>query len=77
MVEPRESGAFQAAAEDFRAKLANPAYNGAVFFAVTRQAPRRAVMNFLHVDVDAEQCYERSRNKIRHYTFNGCVCILK
>jgi regulator of telomere elongation helicase 1 len=36
VVEPRESAAFNAAAEDFRAKLANPAYNGAVFFAVTR-----------------------------------------
>lgn len=36
MVEPRDSASFTAAAEDFRAKLANPAYNGAVFFAVTR-----------------------------------------
>lgn len=36
VVEPRESAAFNAAAADFRNKLANPAYNGAVFFAVTR-----------------------------------------
>ncbi|PRW44978.1 Regulator of telomere elongation helicase 1 [Chlorella sorokiniana] len=36
VVEPRESAAFNAAAEDFRNKLANPAYNGAIFFAVTR-----------------------------------------
>ena len=36
MIEPRESAAFNAAAEDFRTKIANPAYNGAVLFAVTR-----------------------------------------
>ena len=36
VVEPRESAAFTAAAEDFRNKLTNPAYNGAIFFAVTR-----------------------------------------
>jgi hypothetical protein len=34
--EPRQSAAFNAASDDFRAKLLNPAYNGAVFFAVTR-----------------------------------------
>jgi hypothetical protein len=36
VVEPRESSAFNAAADDYRAKLANPAYSGAVFFAVMR-----------------------------------------
>ena len=36
VIEPRESAAFNAAAEDFRTKIANPAYNGAVLFAVTR-----------------------------------------
>jgi hypothetical protein len=34
--EPRQAAAFNAACDDFRAKLLNPAYNGAVFFAVTR-----------------------------------------
>lgn len=36
MIEPRESAAFNAATDDFRAKLLNPAYNGAIFFAVLR-----------------------------------------
>lgn len=39
VVEPQESAAFSAAAEDFRAKLADPSSNGAVFFAVCRRAP--------------------------------------
>lgn len=36
MVEPRDSALFPQAAEDFRAKLADPSYHGAVFFAVCR-----------------------------------------
>ena len=42
MEEPRQSAAFNAASDDFRAKLLNPAYNGAVFFAVTRCDPPTA-----------------------------------
>ncbi|GFR40209.1 hypothetical protein Agub_g773, partial [Astrephomene gubernaculifera] len=36
VVEPRESAAFGAAIEEFRAKLDDPATQGAVFFAVCR-----------------------------------------
>lgn len=36
VLEPRETGLFPAAVADFRAKLDNPAYRGAVFFAVCR-----------------------------------------
>ncbi len=36
VVEPRDSAMFPAATTDFRAKLDNPAYKGAVFFAVCR-----------------------------------------
>ena len=36
VVEPREAALFPAAAADFRAKLDNPSYKGAVFFAVCR-----------------------------------------
>jgi regulator of telomere elongation helicase 1 len=36
VVEPRDSAMFPAATTDFRAKLDNPAYKGAIFFAVCR-----------------------------------------
>ncbi|KAG7673937.1 hypothetical protein Ndes2526B_g02593 [Nannochloris sp. 'desiccata'] len=36
VVEPRDTAMFPAATTDFRAKLDNPAYKGAVFFAVCR-----------------------------------------
>lgn len=36
VIEPREAGMFPAAAADFRAKLDNPSYKGAIFFAVCR-----------------------------------------
>ena len=36
MLEPRDSAAFPAAADDFRAKLADPSTSGAVFFAVCK-----------------------------------------
>lgn len=36
IVEPRDSALFPQAAEDFKSKLNDPNYHGAVFFAVCR-----------------------------------------
>jgi hypothetical protein len=36
VVEPRDSALFPQAAEDFKAKLHDPAYHGVIFFAVCR-----------------------------------------